>query len=65
MNINNPKKRDQIVNDFLQTRKSIKKNFEEDKLSKIGFREETQKLFQPITESISEQNIVHKKEWML
>ena len=47
---------------FLKLEKTLKQSFEVDKLSKIGFREETQKLFQPITESISEQNIVHKKE---
>ena len=34
LNITNPKKRNQIVNDFLKTRKNIKQNFEEDKLSK-------------------------------
>jgi hypothetical protein len=53
--IDDPKKRDKIVEDFLKTRKNIKQNFEQDRISNIGFREETQKLFKPITESITEQ----------
>ena len=53
--IDDPKKRDKIVEDFLKTRKNIKQNFEQDKRLNIGFREETQKLFKPITESITEQ----------
>jgi hypothetical protein len=55
LRIDDPKKRDKIVEDFLKTRKNIKQNFEQDKLLNIGFREETQKLFKPITESITEQ----------
>jgi hypothetical protein len=55
LRIDDSKKRDKIVEDFLKTRKNIKQNFEQDKLSNIGFREETQKLFKPITESITEQ----------
>jgi hypothetical protein len=55
LQIDDPKKRDKIVEDFLKTRKNIKQNFEQDKRINIGFREETQKLFKPITESITEQ----------
>jgi hypothetical protein len=55
LQIDDPMKRDKIVEDFLKTRKNIKQNFEQDKLLNIGFREETQKLFKPITESITEQ----------
>jgi hypothetical protein len=55
LQIDDPKKRDKIVEDFLKTRKNIKQNFEQDKRLNIGFREETQKLFKPITESITEQ----------
>ena len=62
LSINDPKKREQIVNDFLKTRKNIKQNFEQQKQLNMGYREETEKLFKPITESIGEQNIVHKKE---
>jgi hypothetical protein len=62
LSIDDPKKRDQIVDDFLKTRRNIKQNFEQEKQFKIGYREETEKLFKPITESIGEQNIVHKKE---
>jgi hypothetical protein len=62
LSIDDPKKRDQIVEDFLKTRKIIKHNFEQEKQLNMGFKEETEKLFKPITESISEQNIVHKKE---
>ncbi len=61
LQIDDPKKRDKIVEDFLKTRKNIKQNFEQDKLLKIGFREETQKLFKPITESTTEQNVIFKK----
>jgi len=62
LSISDPKKRDQIVNDFLTTRQNIKKNFEQERQSNIGYREETEKLFKPITETISEQNIAHKQE---
>jgi hypothetical protein len=37
--IDDPKKRDKIVEDFLKTRKNIKQNFEQDKRLNIGFRE--------------------------
>jgi hypothetical protein len=59
--IDDPKKRDRIVEDFLKTRKNIKQNFEQDKRLNIGFREETQKLFKPITESITEQKASQKE----
>jgi hypothetical protein len=59
--IDDPKKRDKIVEDFLKTRKNIKQNFEQDRISNIGFREETQKLFKPITESITEQKASQKE----
>ena len=62
LSIKNPKKREQEVKDFLKTRKNIKHNFEQEKQLKMGFREETEKLFKPITESITEQNTVHKRE---
>jgi hypothetical protein len=59
--IDDPKKRDKIVEDFLKTRKNIKQNFEQDRISNIGFREETQKLFKPITESITKQKASQKE----
>lgn len=62
LSIKNPKKREQEVKDFLKTRQNIKHNFEQEKQLKMGFREETEKLFKPITESITEQNTVHKRE---
>ena len=62
LSIKDPKKREQEVKDFLKTRQNIKHNFEQEKQLDMGYREETQKLFKPITESISEQNIVHKRE---
>jgi hypothetical protein len=61
LQIDDPKKRDKIVDEFLKTRKNIKQNFEQDKLLNIGFREETQKLFKPITESITEQKTSQKE----
>ena len=56
LKINDPKQRDKLVNEFLKTRKNIKQNFEQQKLTEMGFKEDTQKLFKPITESVS-QNI--------
>jgi hypothetical protein len=61
LQIDDPMKRDKIVEDFLKTRKNIKQNFEQDKLLNTGFREETQKLFKPITESITEQKTSQKE----
>lgn len=62
LSIKDPKKREQEVKDFLKTRQNIKHNFQQEKLLNMGYREETEKLFKPITEFISGQNIVHKKE---
>jgi hypothetical protein len=60
--IDDPKKREQIVNELLKNRSIIKKNNEKERQFNMGYREESEKLFKPITETISEQNIVHKKE---
>jgi len=60
--IDDPKKREQIVNELLKNRSIIKKNSEQQRQLDMGYREESEKLFKPITETISEQNIVHKKE---
>ena len=54
LKIDDPIKRDKLVNDFLKTRQKIKQNFEAEKLSNLGYKEETEKLFKPITQSITE-----------
>jgi hypothetical protein len=54
LKIDDPMKRDKLVKDFLKTRQKIKQNFEDEKLSNLGYKEETEKLFKPITQSITE-----------
>jgi hypothetical protein len=43
-----------LVDNFLKTREKIKQNFEEENLSTLWYKEETEKLFKPITQSITE-----------
>jgi len=59
--IDDPKKREQIVNELLKNRSIIKKNFEKERQQDMGYREESEKLFKPITETISEQNTTQKE----
>src|SRR5688572_27917149 len=51
--ITDPAKRDQIVEDFLKTRKNIQQNFLNDKLGDIGMQRELVKLYKPIVDSQS------------
>jgi len=61
LNIDDPKKRDKLVDNFLKTRQKIKQNFEQEKLSNLGYKEETEKLFTPITKSITESKELQNK----
>jgi len=46
LKIDDPNKRNQIVNNFLKTRqKKIKQNFEAEKLSNLRYKEETKKSY--------------------
>ena len=54
LKIRDPKKRELIVNDFLKTKKNIKKNFLSERLGNISEQRELSKLFKPITESQKE-----------
>ena len=63
LKIDDPKKRDKLVDDFLKTRQNIKRNFEDEKLSNLGYKEETEKLFKPITQSITESKELQNKSF--
>src|SRR5688572_1551806 len=53
LKINDPAKRDLIVEDFLKTKKNIQQNFLSEKLGDIGRQRELTKLYKPIVDSQS------------
>src|SRR5882724_11883076 len=50
----NPLERDKIVNDFLRKRKQIRHDLQQEKLNRLGYQEETEKLFRPITSRLKD-----------
>lgn len=53
LKIEDPAKRDLIVNEFLKRKKNIQQNFLSEKLGDIGLQEDLTKIFKPITENQS------------
>jgi hypothetical protein len=51
LKITDPSKREFIVNEFLKSKKSIKKSYQDEKLGDIGIQRELKKLYKPITDS--------------
>ena len=52
--IKDPKKREELIKDFIETRKRIKSNFLEQKIGEIGAQRELAKFFKPVTETQKE-----------
>ena len=50
LKITNPKKRDFIVNEFLNTRQNIQQNFLSERLGDVNTQYELSKLFKPVTD---------------
>lgn len=53
LKIQDPSKRDLIVNEFLKTKRNIQQNVLEEKIGDIGLQRELTKLYKPITDSQS------------
>ena len=50
LKITDPKKRDFIVNEFLQTRQNIQQNYLSERVSDLSTHHELSKLFKPVTD---------------
>ena len=62
LKITDPKKRDELVKEFLQTKRNIKQNYLSDRLGEIETQRELTTLFKPVVTSQQEatQNIIEK-----
>ena len=54
LKIKDPKKREALIKDFIETRKRIKTNFIEQKVGEIGAQRELSNFFKPVTETQKE-----------